>query len=458
MQHVTFYSIIVISFTLFFAGCTTSANKDTPIVSPPAYFSQSGNSPITERWWQTFDDVQLDSFIEEALESNLTLRTAWARLSAARAVLDRESADLWPEADAFVTGRHTRNDNAESNQIELGLMSDYEIDLWGRIRADVDADRFEAQATMADYQTVTLTLSAEITRTWFQLIETHLQRELILEQIRTNTQILELLRARFGTGQIRKADMLRQEQLIESNREQQYALESQLQVLEHQLSVLSGRSPQEPFVWAAATLPTLPALPSTGLPAELVQRRPDVQSAFYRLQAADREVAAAISDRFPRLTLSFTVSTEDDDAVNLFDDWARSFAGNLVGPLLDAGRRQAEVERTRSVKQQRLYDYGQHILTAFKEVEDALVQEQKQQQQLDSLVKQLALAQQTNERLQYDYFNGAGDYIDVLNALISEQRLRRNVLTARRDLLEFRIALYRALAGGFRTEREGDHE
>ncbi|MEF8788387.1 MAG: TolC family protein, partial [Planctomycetota bacterium] len=154
------------------------------------------------------------------------------------------------------------------------------------------------------------------------------------------------------------------------------------------------------------------------------------------------------------LTLTASLSGTEDNATDLFDEWARSFAGDLTAPLLDAGQRQAEVERTRAVKMQRVYDYGQTMLRALQEVEDALIQEKKQVERIRRLEKHVRLAEETYERLRYEYFNGEGDYIDVLTALTDEQELRRDLLSARLALVEFRIALYRALAGGFRTERE----
>jgi outer membrane protein TolC len=195
-------------------------------------------------------------------------------------------------------------------------------------------------------------------------------------------------------------------------------------------------------------------LPDTGLPVELLRRRPDVAAAYNRVKAADEDLAAAISNQYPRLTLTASLSATEDEALNLFDEWARSFAGDLTAPLLDAGQRRAEVERARAAKMQRLYRYGQTMLGALREVGDALIQEKKQAQRIRSLREQVRLAEETYERLRYEYFNGAGDYIDVLTALTDEQELRRDLLSARLALVEFRIALYRALAGGFRTERE----
>lgn len=272
---------------------------------------------------------------------------------------------------------------------------------------------------------------------------------LIEKQISTNEKILKLLNSQFGSGQIRTADILRQKQLIESNREQKYALQSRVEVLEYQLSLLLGQAPKQRVIVAGLPLPDLPPLPDTGLPANLLARRPDVQASLFRLRAADRDVAEALSDQYPRLNLSISVSTsEEEGAVDIFDDWARSFAAGLAAPLLDAGQRRAEVRRAGAVKDQRLYEHGQVMLSALKEVEDALIQENRQAAQIASIKEQIKLVEQTNERLQHDYFNGAGDYIDVLSSLINEQELQRDLKAAKLELIEFRIALYRALAGG----------
>jgi outer membrane protein TolC len=180
-----------------------------------------------------------------------------------------------------------------------------------------------------------------------------------------------------------------------------------------------------------------------------VHRRPDVRSAFYDIKAADRGVAAAVADRYPSITLAASASVANDDATGLFDDWMRSIAADLLQPLFDAGQREAEVRRTESVKAQRLDTYGQTVLTAFREVTDALSREYHQQKQIESIRKQLSLAQRTSERLRREYLNGDISYIDVLDALTRQQQLQRDLLQARFELIDNRIDLYRALAGGW---------
>lgn len=453
-----FLTIILVFSVALAAGCGSRSTLREPPVTPPETFSDSGADTVPDRWWRTFGDTDLNRLVDTGIRNNFNLKSAWSRLRQARAVAEGEAASLYPSLDGSAEGEISRTNGTENDQLRLGLTANYEVDLWGRIQSSVEAERFRARASRADYRTAALTLSAEITRTWYALLEQHQQLDLLEQQINTNRKVYELIRSRFGSGQIGSADLLRQEQLLESTREQKITVESRIQVLEHQLAVLLGQAPQRTPSYQSNSLPELPPLPATGVPADLVRRRPDVRSAYRRLQAADRELAAAISNQYPRLTLTASLSTTDNNATDLFDDWARSFAGNLTAPLLDAGRRDAEVERTRALKQQRLHEYGQAILTGFQEVEDALIREQKQAERIENIRQQLKLSEKTVVRLRSRYLNGSGDYIDVLNALNEKQQLQRDLLSARRQLLEDRISLYRALAGGFATYREASND
>ena len=437
-------------------GCAPQTSTVTVPLDTTEVFSTSGDQEAPDRWWNAFGDPELNTLVDSALESNFNLITAWQRLREAKAVVDRASSGLFPQLEASVRGESNRLQTQfqESQILQLGISSQYEIDLWGRINSNLEAQRYRADASLADYRTAALSLSAEVARTWFSLMEAHGQLRLVNQQIETNEKVLKLLQTRFGTGQIRSADILRQRQLLESTREQRISVESRIQLLEHRLSVLLGRPPQKSMNYTRDSLPELPPLPETGIPSELVRRRPDIRSAYRLLQAADREVASAISNQFPRISLSASLSTADLNGGNLFEDWGRSLAGNVIAPLFYGGQLSAEVDRNQAVKKQRLYQYGQSILTAFREVEDALAQEKKQREKIQSIRNQLEIARQAYEQLRIEYFNGMGNYLDVLTALDEEQQLQRDLLTAKMVLLEYRIALYRSLAGGFETTRE----
>jgi NodT family efflux transporter outer membrane factor (OMF) lipoprotein len=437
-------------------GCMTPSREPTPPVDVPAAFSRSQGDPIPDAWWTTFEDAQLNALIDRAFRDSVDLKTAWYRLQEARAVSRQATSRLFPELLGFLDAEGNEGDGGTEERLELGLAAEYEVDLWGGVKASADAQRLLAEASRYDFQAGALTLSAEIARTWIALLGSGLQLALLEEQVKANAQVLHLLERRFAGGQTRSVDVLRQRQLVAATRQQQHEAAAARELLEHRLAVLIGQPPQNLPPYEVTDLPRMPPLPESGLPLELVRRRPDVRAAYARLQAADRETAAAVSERFPRVNLSASYSTVDDDVQALFDDWAWSLAGNLVAPLLDAGRRKAGVDRARAREQQRLYEYGGTVLGSFRDVEDALTLERQQRLQMQRLKEQLAAAEQANSQLQVEYLNGVGNFIDVLASQIDEQQLRRDLITSRSLLLEIRIGLYRALAGSLELAWETD--
>lgn len=454
---VTSAPLLLLSLASLLGCAPRIRNVELPAVVP-ADFSMSGEETLEAAWWSTFDDARLDALVDEALTDNLDLKVAWARLAAAQAVERRTSASLFPslqgtaEAQTQLTSSGDSASQFFGDPFVLGLAAEYEVDLWGRIRSAARADGFRVEASLADYKAAALSLSAEVAGAWFRAIESREQLALAQEQVEANEQMLQLLDSRYEAGQIRGVDVVRQRQLVEATRALEITARAERQVAEHRLAVLLGRPPLDAPSTDDATLPVPAQLPATGLPAELLQRRPDVRQAHNLLLAADRDMAVAITERYPRITLSATGGTEGATASDLFETWFVTLAANLVAPIFEGGQRKAEVQRTRAVKHQRLYAWGQTSLDALREVEDALARDQEQQARLESLQTQSALAQQAYERLQVDYINGISNYIDVLTALTNAQRLNRELLATRRARLEARVALYRALAGGIDAE------
>ena len=442
-----------------FLGCAQQKVQSPPELRMPDSFSGAGSEELPDEWWTAFGDERLSTLVDRALQKNFDLETAWQRLRQARAAAERESAPLFPDLTANAEGEIVRSDTAgDSETLRLGFTSSYEVDLWGRISSRAEAERYRARADLADYRAAAVSLSAEVARAWYQLAEVRSRMELLERQIGTNKKALNALRSRFRNGRTRRVDVLRQQRLLESTREQKLAAQSRARVLAHQLAVLTGRPPQEGVRHFPEGLPDPPPLPETGLPADLVRRRPDVKRAHFRIRAADRELAAAVSRQYPRLTLTASLTTDNRGVNTLFQDWARSFAADLAAPLIDAGERSAEADRYRALRKQRLYEYGQAVLTAFQEVEDALVREKKQLQRIRSLKKQVRSMERAVERLRLEYASGSGDFLDFLDARTQKQQLRRELLQARLQRVEYRIALYRALAGGFETARESGDE
>ncbi len=435
------------------AGCATAEPRaPLPFPDPPP-LTAGGQAEPPDRWWTALGDPALDARVEAALAGSFTLDAARERLREARAVVRRAAADLEPRLDGTASGTLREGDGVDrETELGLGLEAGWELDLWGRLEATVEAERRRFLATAEDYRAAAITLSAEVALAWFELTEATRQLELARSQLETNRTVLEVLEERFEVGQSGAADVLRQRQLVEATREQLLVLDAVAAVLEHRLAVLEGRPPQAPSpVDPPDDLPVLPGLPGTGLPAELLGRRPDVRAALRRLEASDAEVAAAVRDQYPRLDLSAALRTTAERPSGLFSDWLGSLTAQLTAPLLDGGLRAAEIERTEAVRRRRLAEYGAVALEAFREVEDALAREASQVDRIDSLRAQLDLAERTLVQLRTQYLNGAADFIDVLTALREQQALERSLLTARLDRVRFRVALHRALAGGFPT-------
>ena len=222
-----------------------------------------------------------------------------------------------------------------------------------------------------------------------------------------------------------------------------------IKTLEYQLAILTGNTPTMLVLPEQNQLPDLPVQPQTGLSSELIQRRPDLRSAYFRVQAADQRTAAAIADRFPKLSLSANINTAAPNLQSLFNNWIATLAGNLIMPIVDGGRRIAEVERNRAVAAEALNNYATALQQAIQEVEDALIQEQQQEQLIISLAKQHQLSEQATLQIRLRYMYGEMDFLRVLTTQVNQQSLERSQILAKRQLLEYRIQLYRALAGSW---------
>ncbi|MGB3209792.1 MAG: efflux transporter outer membrane subunit [Desulforhopalus sp.] len=431
------------------SGCIAITKRSVAPIDLPAHFSMPGEVPFQTEWWLDFQDSSLTLLVDQAITDNFSLRIARERIEEAQAVARQAGALLVPAVDGLGAASSTRNHNANttSGSFSLELAASYEVDLWGRLRNQRDAAVLDATATEADYQTAAISLAAEVATTWYLLVEADLQLELLNQQQETNSKVLELISAQFRSGKVGIADVLQQRQLVESNNGDLAGLRADIRVLGHQLAILLGVPPGAAELPQLRQLPVLPPLPETGIPLDLLTRRPDIVNSFLSLEAADNRVAAAVADRLPRLSISADLSTLGNRSGDLFNNWFSTLGANLFGPLFDGGQRRAEVARTESIARQLYYSHGQTILEAIGEVEDNLVREKEQLVILNSLETQLQYATETIGHVANRYRQGAEEYQRVLLALLSQQGLQRNILTSRRQLIAFRISLYRALSG-----------
>jgi len=438
-----------------FGACAPRVVASQTSVPVPKRFTDTGDAKLPLQWWKAFRDPDLDRLVEQALSGNFDLRIAWARLDQARAAARKAGADLYPQIDGKAGLDGTVSKPGNSASLMLGVAATYEIDLWGRVRATQRAAQLDALASREALRAAAISLSAEVATVWYQLVERQGQLGLLTEQIALSDKVLAVVTSRFGQGLARAPDILQQKQLIEALRGERSRIRAEAQVLRHQLAALTGMPPGKLDVASRRTLPAVPALPQTGVPAQLLKQRPDVRAAYYQVRATDARVAAAVADRFPRLSLSANASVSGGFNPVAFYSWLANLAANLLAPIFDGGRRKAEVARARAAAVEAIAAYGKVVLVALREVEDALVRERQRRRYLNSLDTQVRLSKTVIAQLRQQYGNGEAEYLRVLDALIKHQTLTRTRLSSQRNLVLDRLALCRALAGGWELRRNG---
>ena len=443
---------------LLVGGCSPQVKKPAMPLKIPDSFSATGTASLPEKWWSAFEDDERDILIESALTNNFDLQTAWDRLAQVEAIARKNSSILWPQAELETLFRRRRQENqgltTYSSLYTLGIAASYEVDLWSKLRSLQNASQLDVEASRDAVDTAAITLAASIANTWYQLGENKAMVRIAQEQIETNKKVLDIVTVQFRKGMASAADVLRQRQLVTSTEARLITAEETVELLQYQLSVLIGKQPVLAWQQTSIDIPDLPPMPEIGIPAEVLQRRPDVRQGYRQIQAADQRLAAAIADQYPRISILADIETSSGTSVHdLFDDWLANLAANAIQPLFDADLRKAEVERQKAVVSERIHTWGQTILYALQDVEAALTWHQQQTQLLENLKYQLSLARQTYQRNRESYIKGQVDYIRVLESLQSLQELERNVVRAQSNLIQSRIDLYRSIAGPFDLSR-----
>lgn len=436
------------------AGCTLFRPDPRDAMEPAlpqGYTLYSDEPGATARWWREFGNEELDALVEEGLNANLDIGAAWGRLRQARASAVQSGADAYPSLDGTADYAHTHSGgsgtrDATSESHSVGLSAAYEVDFWGRVEAVARAGQLDSEASREDLNTTAMTVAGEIVSKWMQIQANRQKKRILHEQIEANKTYLELIELRFRNSLATALDVYQQRENVEQVKAELPPVESEEQLLLHELALLLGR-PAGSVLVADAPLPALASLPGLGLPADLLANRPDIRSAGLDLRSADWTVAAARADRLPSVTLGGEAAYSGAQLATLFNNWMFSLAASVVGPIFDGGYRAAEVEKARGVVDERLAAYKSTVLTAFKEVEDALAQEKWQQRYIEARQAQIAAARIELSEALSRYRQGLDDYLPVLTALFTVQELEVSEADDQADLLLYRVALHRALGG-----------
>lgn len=455
------------------ASCASTPPPRTAPVASPGSFRSAGEQPGASDapadsmgWWRDFDDPELNRLVGLALGGNFSLRAAWSRYRQAEAMARQAGAGRLPAVTASGTAGRSRSytgiaipgfaPTQTQERYGVSVGAQYELDIWGRL-ADLDrAAGYDAQATRFDVEALAMTLAAGTAETWYALNAQMETRDLLQRQARTDSVSLELVTLRFAGGLAPAVEVFQQRQQLLATRAEMPGIEARITVLENQLAVLTGQPPGSISVASPDSRASVPPVPAAGLPIDVLDARPDVQSAWLRLHAADHRVAAAAKNRLPALRLDGSLGLQSGSVSTLLDEWVYSISAGIVAPLFDGGRRRAAVELQRAAVEGQLAALGATLLTAMREVDDALALESREVEHLERIRAQVGVSEQLLEEARLRYQAGLSDYLPVLTATQALHRVQRAEVGSRRQLASYRVQLHRALGGTWTQHLQPD--
>lgn len=428
-----------------------------PDVSIPDQYSNIDQQQETLAllpWWEHFQRPVLNEMIIEAWDGNNNVKASFARLEQAMAILPQTKSSRLPNIE--LEGDYNKDWRGSDDQRangDIGAALNWEIDIWNRIGSQIKADELEAFASVRDAETARLSITAEITDAYFNAIASNQKLNLLNQQIKLDKKLLKLLEVRLENGIGTKIDVLQQQVRVADNETLIPLAESDLAIYENRLDVLTGHAPDKEFrVPAEENIYFQSMLPPIGIPASLILQRPDLRATQARLMAADANIASAIADRLPSITLDGSYVFSDSGA---YSGPISALSALFIQPLLDWGRREAAVKQNKALYEEELANFTQSYLEALEDVENALIQEQKQREFINRLEVQRAYLQQTVDVAQSRYKEGVDDYLPVINALQELREIERNLIDEFLRLVQFRIALHRAAGGPIHAQPQG---
>ncbi|MFO7936202.1 MAG: efflux transporter outer membrane subunit [Kiritimatiellia bacterium] len=414
--------------------------------------------PLPLKWWSGFESSELNTLIGAAFSGNLDIAAAVTRLRQAReqmiitASAGRLSLDGSAEAGVDKTGRTATGFSVDNSQesYRLGLSASYILDIWGAVSSAEEASRLTYGATAEQLNATSLLISGQIANAWIRYKTVLRERELILEQIETSRKALELLKVRQRAGLSAAVDVYQQQSQVAALERLLPQIDEQRSDLRIQINYLLGApaSAPLPVEIRSEPLPVARPLPECGVPADLLENRPDIRASWFSLLSRDWTVAARKADRFPSLSLSGNLSFDDAEFSDVLKDWYVNLAAGIIVPILDGGERAARVRLAEAQADEAFVNYTDTVLQALLEVEQALARDKTRHSYLSAVEREFELNNRTFEESVNRYRKGLMEYLNVLTALSSRQSSERRALEARSSLVLNRISLYQSLGGG----------
>jgi len=452
---------------LALSGCAVGPDYLRPSALLPSVFGEAPpvaqSQAIDNRWWSLFEDATLNDLVEQALKNNADLRTAIARVEQANAVAREAGAGFFPEIDGEAAGSNrklstkTATWNASSPDIlrsrSAALTASYELDVWGRVRRSNEAAQAGLLASSYSRDSIRLSIAGLVSSNYLALRATDAQLAIARESLLSREESLRLVRTRVDAGLVSPLDLYEATGAVAAMQAQTADLRRQRALLENLLALLTANPELKIAAGDLRQLP-LPPVPPAGLPADLIESRPDVRAAEQRLIAANAGIGIAKAGYYPRFSLTGSLGTESKTLGDLFSAGANtwSLGLGLLMPVLDFGRTSARVDQAKALNEQSLIAWQNALQVAYKEVRDALVNlrenaeaEAARNTLVDNTQKTLDIA---NRR----YAAGYSGYLEVLIAQRAHNEALQNLISTRQARLAAAVDLFKAIGGGWQDE------
>ncbi|MEN3275809.1 MAG: outer membrane protein multidrug efflux system [Massilia sp.] len=468
-------ALLASAVALALGGCSTiGADFVAPkAVETPAYRHAAVTDPapapdsarLPAAWWTVFGDATLNALEERALRDNPGAKAAAQRLLQAQAQLGVVRAGQAPNlsVNAGVSNSRTSAETSqalalggrsiEGNNFSVGAALSYELDLWGRVRRVVEAADAQALAAQNDRDGVLLMLTGQVAQGYWQLRGLDAESAILRDALAARREAQELVEARFEAGLTNELDVSRARVERANAEADLHEVQRQRNLVEHALAILVGTSPSAPLV-AGEAKPALPLPPSipVGLPASLLAQRPDLAASVANLRAANAQVAVAEGAFFPSLTLTGNFGYASESLRELAGGSARQFSIGPLAlslPIFDGGRNRANLALYRARYEEAVANHQNRLLTALREVEDALSDARQRQKQGDVQAQAQEAAGRALLVAQARYERGVSTYLDVTDAQRSALAADRAAAQIRTQRLLASVAVARALGGGW---------
>lgn len=454
--------LFVCGISIFLPGCVVGPKKCAlPSHPMQSFTNQHNQQPVVDLWWHQFNDQQLNALIEQSMHSNYDILLALEKIEEARAVFALKTGDMFPEIGALALAAKTKfGDDNPLNRITggrspsfflLGFDALWEVDIWGKLRRLREAAGYDMLAAIETARDVHIMIIAEVARAYIHLQSSQINKELLEQIIKIDQELLTVIQDKKNAGLENQLVYETQKQQLTVSEAALAAIIVQVEQAKNMLTFLLGKVPHEVSFSPVKEVPTIAQLPQTGIPSDLLRRRPDIKSAEKKAAAALELTGAAVAEWFPSFKLFGLIGTGSIHASRFFEGGTLSWLifPSVQWPIINFGRIKANVHAKESAHRQAVLTYSKTVIEAFKEVEDFLIAYYQARNEVNIARNRLQSLQTSTQLTESLYQSGLESRIEYLNS-VKEVILGKILITNAQEVESTQlIGLYKALGGGW---------